>query len=83
MASAMGHTATDKMILVRVFEGHQVISERALRNPIQLGDERTFEQDPKSRPRLLVDIAMRAMSAAGSANSQSSSKVGGSCRTGV
>ena len=40
------------------------IDERKLRNGIELGKERTFEQDPKYAIRLLVDIAIRALSPA-------------------
>ena len=35
-----------------------------MREAIELGEERTFEQDPKYAIRLLVDIAIRALSPA-------------------
>jgi uncharacterized membrane protein len=64
MTSAVGDTAVEGRPLLRVFGGKQVISEQALRKSIQLGDERTFEQDPKYSLRLLVDIAIKALSPA-------------------
>jgi uncharacterized membrane protein len=40
------------------------LPERALRRGIRLATARTFEQDPKYALRLLVDIAIRALSPA-------------------
>jgi uncharacterized membrane protein len=40
------------------------VEEAALRNTLAMGRERTFEQDPKYAIRLLVDIAIRALSPA-------------------
>src|SRR5262249_14373062 len=40
------------------------LPEEALRGAIELGTERTFEQDPKYAIRLLVDIAIKALSPA-------------------
>jgi uncharacterized membrane protein len=64
MTSAVGDIAVEGTALLRVLGGKQVISERALRKSIQLGDERTIEQDPKYALRLLVDIAIKALSPA-------------------
>jgi uncharacterized membrane protein len=52
------------MPLLRVFGARQPIDERQLRDGIEIGDERTFEQDPKYAIRLLVDIGIRALSPA-------------------
>jgi uncharacterized membrane protein len=40
------------------------IEEPALKRAIEMGQERTFDQDPKYAIRLLVDIAIRALSPA-------------------
>jgi uncharacterized membrane protein len=50
--------------VLRVHGGTRPLPERALRRLVRLGAERTFEQDPKYAIRLLVDIAIKALSAA-------------------
>jgi uncharacterized membrane protein len=50
--------------LLRIYGGRCQLPERALRLCFDLGDERTFSQDPKYSVRLLVDIAIRALSPA-------------------
>lgn len=62
--SSPGDTLVEGTILLRLYGGRQAIDERALRNAFVLGDERTFEQDPKYAIRLLVDIAIKALSPA-------------------
>ena len=52
------------MPLLHVLGARRSIDERKLRNGIELGEERTFEQDPKYALRLLVDIAIKALSPA-------------------
>jgi uncharacterized membrane protein len=64
IAVAVGDTVADLTPLLRVFGASQPIDERALSNAIGLGAERTFEQDPKYAIRLLVDIAIKALSPA-------------------
>ena len=64
LAVAVGDTVVELMPLLRVFGARQRIDEKQLRNGIEIGDERTFEQDPKYAIRLLVDIAIRALSPA-------------------
>jgi uncharacterized membrane protein len=64
MAWAVGDTVVDGMPLLRVHGGARPISERKLRRLVTLGAERTFEQDPKYAIRLLVDIAIKALSPA-------------------
>jgi uncharacterized membrane protein len=64
VGAAVGDTLAASMPLM-VVRGYRVpISERLLRAAIELGDERTFEQDPKYALRLLVDIAIKALSPA-------------------
>jgi uncharacterized membrane protein len=64
MIAAVGDTVVDSTPLLRVFGAHQNIDERKLATAIEMGDERTFEQDPKYAIRLLVDIAIKALSPA-------------------
>ncbi len=64
MALAVGDTVVDGMPLLRVHGGTRPLPERALRRRVKLGAERTFEQDPKYAIRLLVDVAIRALSPA-------------------
>jgi uncharacterized membrane protein len=64
MLAAVGDTAVERMPLLYVFGAARPIDERELENGIELGAERTFEQDPKYAIRLLVDIAIRALSPA-------------------
>jgi uncharacterized membrane protein len=61
---AVGDTVGESTPLVRVINPRSPIDERRLRQTIVLGVERTFEQDPKYAIRLLVDIAIRALSPA-------------------
>lgn len=64
MVVAVGDTVVDSMQMLHVHGTLQPIAEEELRDGIELGDERTFEQDPKYAIRLLVDIAIRALSPA-------------------
>jgi uncharacterized membrane protein len=61
---AVGDTVLERMPLLRIFGATQPIDDRELKNGFELGGERTFEQDPKYAIRLLVDIAIRALSPA-------------------
>jgi uncharacterized membrane protein len=60
---SVGDAVFDSAPLVRIF-GSSAVPEDDVRRAIQLGDERTFEQDPKYAIRLLVDIAIKALSPA-------------------
>jgi uncharacterized membrane protein len=60
---SVGDAVFDSAPILRVF-GSTTPPEKDLRDAIQLGDERTFEQDPKYAIRLLVDIAIKALSPA-------------------
>lgn len=64
IALAVGDTVLDSMPLLRVYGVRNGIPETALRGVLELGEERTFEQDPKYAIRLLVDIAIKALSPA-------------------
>jgi len=61
---AVGDTVVGLTPLLRVYGTKQHIDERKLWNGVETGDERTFEQDPKYAIRLLVDIAIKALSPA-------------------
>ena len=63
-ALAIGDTVIDSMPLFHIYGFSRPIDEHVLRKAIALGAERTFEQDPKYAIRLLVDIAIRALSPA-------------------
>lgn len=64
VVAAVGDTVLDSTPMVRVFACDGCIPEERLASAILLGDERTFEQDPKYAIRLLVDIAIKALSPA-------------------
>jgi uncharacterized membrane protein len=64
LAWAVGDTVMDSMPLARVHGGGPALPEGRLRQLIRLGTDRTFEQDPKYAIRILVDIAIRALSPA-------------------
>jgi uncharacterized membrane protein len=64
MAVAVGDTVVEMTPLLHVLGADTLLDERKLRNGIKLGLERTFEQDPKYAIRLLVDIAIKALSPA-------------------
>ena len=60
----VGDTVGEMTPLLRVFGASRTIDEAELRPAIDVGGERTFENDPKYAIRLLVDIAIRALSPA-------------------
>jgi uncharacterized membrane protein len=62
--SSVGDVVVELTPLLRVFGGERTIPPRELRKALELGEQRTFEQDPKYAIRLLVDIAIRALSPA-------------------
>jgi uncharacterized membrane protein len=64
MECAVGDTLTEDTPLLRVQGGREPLAEAPLRQAIDLARERTFEQDPKYPLRLLVDIAIKALSPA-------------------
>jgi uncharacterized membrane protein len=64
MACAVGDTLVEGDTLLDVHGAVAQLAERDLVAAIHLAKERTFEQDPKYPIRLLVDIAIRALSPA-------------------
>jgi len=63
VAVAVGDRVTESTLLARV-RAQDTIAEDHIRERIVLGHDRTFEQDPQYAIRLLVDIAIRALSPA-------------------
>ncbi len=64
MACAVGDTLVEGSALLHVYDSGALLPEDALRRAVHLKRERTFEQDPKYPIRLLVDIAIKALSPA-------------------
>jgi uncharacterized membrane protein len=64
IVAAVGDTVVERTTLLRVLGAAKPIDEAKLGQAITLGMERTFEQDPKYAIRLLVDIAIKALSPA-------------------
>ncbi len=64
MACAVGDTLIEGDVLLRVHDAAMPLPEEALLRAVHLRKERTFEQDPKYPIRLLVDIAIKALSPA-------------------
>ena len=64
MAIGVGDTLVDGNIVMRVHGATSGFSEVNAVRAVHLGAERTFEQDPKYSIRILVDIAIRALSPA-------------------
>ncbi len=64
MSQAVGDTIFDGAALLTVHGAGARIAEHELMRWVRLSPERTFEQDPKYPLRLLVDIAIKALSPA-------------------
>ncbi len=64
MACAVGDTLVENTLLLQVHGAKTALSESNLMRAIHFGFERTSEQDPKYPIRLLVDIAIKALSPA-------------------
>jgi uncharacterized membrane protein len=64
LTAAVGDTVVDATQLLRVFGARTPIKGARLSHAIYTGEDRTFDQDPKYAIRLLVDIAIRALSPA-------------------
>lgn len=60
----IGDSVVETTPLLRVLGAREHLNEHALREALEIGDERTFEQDPKYAIRLIVDIAIKALSPA-------------------
>ncbi len=61
---AVGDTLVEDTVLLRVHGSTLRLPEAALMRAIRLSNTRTFEQDPKYAVRMLVDIAIKALSPA-------------------
>jgi uncharacterized membrane protein len=64
MTVAVGDTVMEGMTILRVHGTGAAPPLHRLRNAVALGPERTFEQDPKYAIRILVDVAIKALSPA-------------------
>jgi uncharacterized membrane protein len=64
MACAVGDTLVEDTLLLQIHRAERELPEKALMRAIHLERARTFEQDPKYAIRLLVDVAIRALSPA-------------------
>ncbi|HSV22955.1 MAG TPA: DUF2254 domain-containing protein [Xanthobacteraceae bacterium] len=64
MQFAVGDTLVVDTVLLQVHGAEDRLSETELMRAIHLERERTFEQDPKYPIRLLVDVAIKALSPA-------------------
>ncbi len=60
----VGETLVEDTVVLHVHGAAQKLPERDLMRAIRLATARTFEQDPKYAIRLLVDIAIKALSPA-------------------
>jgi uncharacterized membrane protein len=63
LRAAVGDTVLESTPLF-VVHGDRRMDDNRLKSTLTLGDERTFEQDPKYALRILVDIAIKALSPA-------------------
>jgi len=64
VVTAIGDTVLEGTPLLHIFNAAAPFAEKELSRVMELGEDRTFEQDPKYAIRLLVDIAIRALSPA-------------------
>jgi uncharacterized membrane protein len=64
LVASVGDAALEATPILRVFGVGAPVPEDSLRSGFNLGAERTFTQDPKYAIRLLVDIAIKALSPA-------------------
>jgi len=62
--ASVGDTLITGMPLLRVFGGTHFIKAETWKRAFETGPDRTFDQDPKYALRLLVDIAIKALSPA-------------------
>jgi uncharacterized membrane protein len=60
----IGDSVVETTPLLRVLGAREHLNEQALSEALEIGDERTFEQDPKYAIRLIVDIAIKALAPA-------------------
>jgi uncharacterized membrane protein len=61
---AVGDTVAYDAVLLSMHGGKKQLNKSELKNIIEFGSQRTIEQDPKYAIRLIVDVAIRALSPA-------------------
>jgi len=61
---AVGDTVAYDAVLMSLHGGRKQMNEKGLQNVIEFGSQRTIEQAEKSALRLIVDVAIRALSPA-------------------
>ena len=64
MECAVGDMVLDGSVMLQLRGARAPLPEAELRRAVRLGADRTFEQDPKYPLRLLVDVAIKALSPA-------------------
>ena len=64
LQAPVGDTLVERTLLLRIYGGRAILGERSLLRAFRTGVDRTFDQDSKYAIRLLVDIAIRALSPA-------------------
>jgi uncharacterized membrane protein len=64
MACAVGDTLLEGSVVLRIHGAKDKLADKDLMRAVHLAAGRTFEQDPKYPIRLLVDIAIKALSPA-------------------
>jgi uncharacterized membrane protein len=64
LSCAVGDTLVEDTLLLQIHGAPEWLSEKDLMRAVRLARERTFEQDPKYPIRLLVDVAIKALSPA-------------------
>jgi uncharacterized membrane protein len=62
--ASVGDTLITGTPLLRVFGGNHLLNDEIWKRTFETGRDRTFDQDPKYALRLLVDIAIKALSPA-------------------
>ncbi len=64
IVASVGDTLITGLPLLRVYGGNRAVNDESWKRALATGPDRTFEQDPKYAIRLLVDIAIKALSPA-------------------
>jgi uncharacterized membrane protein len=64
LSCGVGDTLVEDTLLLQIHGAPEWLSEKELMRAVELARERSFEQDPKYPIRLLVDVAIKALSPA-------------------
>ena len=64
LSVSVGDTLITGMPMLRVYGGNALVKDETWKQAFETGTDRTFSQDPKYAIRLLVDIAIKALSPA-------------------